>query len=132
SKSPKPEALVPATRDGQIGALWSLRYVHALLAAQSAKLAAAEAIQTHSFTLRLIAAMLIGQRYNTDVAHVVRLWESVTTGSPKRCTRTANTTTRPTSSRSSSQTSISTRRPLTWRASSTRSRTRVVAKPAGS
>jgi tetratricopeptide (TPR) repeat protein len=80
TKSPKPERLVPATRDGQIGALWSLRYVHALLAAGSPKLAAAEAIQTRAFTLRLIAAMLVGQRYNTDVADVARVWESVATG----------------------------------------------------
>lgn len=87
TKSPKPERLVPATREGQIGALWSLRYVHALLAAGAPKLAAAEAIQTHAFTLRLIGAMLIGQRYNTDIADIVRVWESVATGPYKNLAR---------------------------------------------
>jgi tetratricopeptide (TPR) repeat protein len=87
AKAPKPERLVPATREGQIGALWSLRYVHALLAAESPKLAAAEATQIRSFTLRLIAAMLIGQRYNTDIADVTRVWESVATGPYKNLAR---------------------------------------------
>lgn len=89
SKSPKPEKLVPGTRDGQIGALWSLRYVHALLAAESSKLAADEVTQlgTRAFTLRLIAAMLIGQRYNTDIADVKRVWDSVATGPYKNLAR---------------------------------------------
>ena len=87
SKAPKPERLVPATREGQIGALWSLRYVHALLAAETPKLAAAEALQVHAFTLRLIAAMLVGQRYNTDIADVTRVWESVATGPYKNLAR---------------------------------------------
>lgn len=80
AKSPKPELLVPATRDGQLGSLWSLRYVHALLAAEKPNLAAAEALQTQAFTLRLIAAMLISQRYNTDIADLTHVWESVATG----------------------------------------------------
>jgi tetratricopeptide (TPR) repeat protein len=87
SKSPKPDRLVPATREGQLGALWSLRYVHALLAAEKPKLAADEALQTPAFTLRLIAAMLIGQRYNTEIADVTRVWESVATGPYKNLAR---------------------------------------------
>jgi tetratricopeptide (TPR) repeat protein len=84
-KNPKPARMAPETRDGQLGALWSLRYVSAHLAANATKAATDEllAMGSRAFMLRLIGATVIGQHYEADVKDLTRAWDSVATGDYK-------------------------------------------------
>jgi len=84
-KSNKPARLVPETREGQLGALWSLRHMSAQLAANASKAATDEllSIGDRAFMLRLIGATVIGQHYEADLKDLIRAWDSVAVGDYK-------------------------------------------------
>jgi tetratricopeptide (TPR) repeat protein len=97
----KYSVLEPQSREGQVGALWTLRYASALLYAENyrynydyyynpkpskeGKLAADElmTLGQRAFMLRLAGAAMLGQHYTVDVKDAVRVWDTVALGDYK-------------------------------------------------
>jgi hypothetical protein len=84
-KNPKPARMAPETRDGLIGALWSLRSVQAQLAANANKDAVKEllAMGNRAFVFRLIGAVVATRPYVIDDKSIVAAWDSLAIGEYK-------------------------------------------------
>jgi tetratricopeptide (TPR) repeat protein len=84
-KNPKPARMAPDTKDGLIGALWSLRSIQARLAAGEHKVAIKELLEMSksAFTLRLIGATVSTRPYGIDDKSVTAAWDSVAIGDYK-------------------------------------------------
>jgi hypothetical protein len=89
--SHRPERLVPALRDGFVGALWSLRAATAYAADGRGKEAAAEvaAIGERAPELRLIGAAGLAERFEIDVASAMRAWDAAAVGEYRNLARAA-------------------------------------------
>jgi len=81
--------LDPETRDGAIGALWTLRAatLHMQMYDGKGAVDLVTSLGTRAFTLRLIGAAAIGQYWNVEPKEAVRVWESVAQGEYKNIAR---------------------------------------------
>ncbi|HEY5923050.1 MAG TPA: VIT domain-containing protein [Kofleriaceae bacterium] len=81
-KAPKPARMTPESRDGLIGALWSLRSVQARTVAGEDKVAVDEllAMGDRAFMLRLVGAVTATRSYSVKPEQVVAAWDSVAIG----------------------------------------------------
>jgi len=89
-KSPRPERLAPpAGTPGVIGALWQLRHVTALVAANQGKAGvdALLAMGERALELRLIGAAAVSQRYEVKAVDLARAWDAVAVGDYKNIAR---------------------------------------------
>jgi tetratricopeptide (TPR) repeat protein len=84
-KNQKPARMTPETREGLVGALWSLRSVQARIAAGEDKNAVKEllAMGNRAFVFRLIGATVATRPYTLDGANLVAAWDSVAVGEYK-------------------------------------------------
>jgi predicted Zn-dependent protease len=84
-KTPGAARLAPESKDGMLGALWSLRSISAQLASDQPKQAVDDllAMGDRAYTLRLLATTLLSQRWKLDGRDVARAWDSVATGEYK-------------------------------------------------
>ena len=88
-KSPRPERLAPQASTGLVRAVWELRHVTALFAANQAKAAvdALTAMGDHALQLRLIAAAAVSSRWDVKPEDIVRAWDAVAVGPYKNVAR---------------------------------------------
>jgi tetratricopeptide (TPR) repeat protein len=93
ARSQRPERLTPASRDGLIGALWSLRATEAHLVKRDYRAAHHElaAIRAEAPLLRMLAAsaFAVASRYGARDDEVVRAWDAVATGAYRNVVRAA-------------------------------------------
>ena len=89
SRSPRPERLAPDTTTGLVGAVWQLRQVTALLAANQGKAAVDKllAIGPHALQLRIIGAAATTSRWDLKPEDIGRAWDSVAVGAYKNLAR---------------------------------------------
>ncbi|MEO8701270.1 MAG: VIT domain-containing protein, partial [Kofleriaceae bacterium] len=88
-QSAKTDRIKATSTAGFVGALWTLREVTALLAADKNTQAVDRliALGTRAFDLRLVAAGATANRYTMKPADVVRVWDSVAVGEYKNVAR---------------------------------------------
>ena len=88
-KSPRPERLTPEASVGMVRALWELRHVTALFAANQGKPAvdALLAMGDHALQLRMIGASAVSSRYDLKPEDIGRAWDSVAVGPYKNVAR---------------------------------------------
>ncbi len=88
-QSPKSERMKAQVTTGFIGALWTVREVTALLAAEKTTLAVDRllALGDRAFQLRLVGASATTNHYRMAPADIVRAWDSVATGEYKNLAR---------------------------------------------
>ncbi len=91
NRAPGRNVLDPETRDGAIGALWTLRAASARSNHGDTKGATdlVVGLGQRAFVLRLIGAASLGQIYPLDGSQTVRVWESVAQGEYKNVARAA-------------------------------------------
>ena len=89
-KSPRPERLAPQTGSmGLVAAVWQLRHVTALFAANQSKAAvdALLAMGPRALQLRIIGAAAITNRYDVKAEDIGRAWDAVAVGEFKNVAR---------------------------------------------
>ncbi len=88
-KAPRPERLAPESTTGLVGALWQLRHVTALFAANQGKAAVDKllAMSTSALQLRLIGAATIANRWDVKPEDLGRAWDAVAVGPYKNVAR---------------------------------------------
>jgi len=89
NRAPSKAVLDPDTRDGALGALWTLRAAIAHMNHYDGKGAAAllTSLGDRAFLFRLVGATALGQRYDVDPKDAVRVWETVATGDYRNVAR---------------------------------------------
>ncbi len=89
ARSGRPERLAPETRDGLIGALWSLRAIDAEIAASHGKAAAdlLIALGDRAPAFRVIAAAVATSRWDLGPDDIGRMWDACAVGSYRNIAR---------------------------------------------
>ncbi|HEY5948786.1 MAG TPA: tetratricopeptide repeat protein, partial [Kofleriaceae bacterium] len=84
-KAPRAARMKPETKEGVLGALWSLRYAEATAADAQAKHTADEvlAIDNRAFILRLLGVAAMSQSYQVKPEDALRMWDAVAIGDLK-------------------------------------------------
>ncbi|MEO7095157.1 MAG: VIT domain-containing protein, partial [Polyangiales bacterium] len=88
-KSPRPERLTADSTSGLVGALWQLRHITALYAANQNTAAVSEltGMGSRALQLRVIAAAASTNRYDMKPDDIGRIWDSVAVGTYKNVAR---------------------------------------------